>query len=188
MARLYIVVSGAAPASPTCPIPNGVNREIKYRAASFKRVVGDFQRIDFTLASRRSISESVDLGLRCALGARKCIQPKEHTQNPTSTDPNILSPRCPKVKIQSLESPTTTVRAARYLIVPVNTVRYGQSAKLAPPPLTTIYSRRPCFCPFQNLVELYVLEASENSTTSGCRESGVRPGIEDRKALQVPSS
>jgi uncharacterized protein (DUF433 family) len=66
----------------------------------------------------------------------------------------------PKVKFNPLEIPNYTVEeAARYLIVPVSTVRYWSIGETGAAPLTTIYSRRPLLLSFKNLVELYVLES-----------------------------
>lgn len=66
----------------------------------------------------------------------------------------------PKVKFNPLEIPNYTVEeAARYLIVPVNTVRYWTIGEVGAAPLTTLYSRRPLLLSFKNLVELYVLES-----------------------------
>jgi uncharacterized protein (DUF433 family) len=66
----------------------------------------------------------------------------------------------PKLKFSPLEIPNYTVEeAARYLIVPVSTVRYWSIGESSAAPLTTVYSRRPLLLSFKNLVELYVLES-----------------------------
>ena len=63
-------------------------------------------------------------------------------------------------KFNPLEIPNYTVEeAARYLIVPVSTVRYWTIGEAGAAPLTTVYSRQPLLLSFKNLVELYVLES-----------------------------
>jgi uncharacterized protein (DUF433 family) len=66
----------------------------------------------------------------------------------------------PRVNFNPLEIPNYTVEeAARYLIVPISTVRYWSIGETGAAPLTTVYSRRPLLLSFKNLVELYVLES-----------------------------
>jgi len=65
----------------------------------------------------------------------------------------------PRTKFDPLEIPNYTIEeAARYLLVPVSTVRYWTIGEATAAPLTTVYSRRPLLLSFKNLVELYVLE------------------------------
>jgi uncharacterized protein (DUF433 family) len=66
----------------------------------------------------------------------------------------------PKVGFNPLEIPNYTVdEAARYLLVPVSTVRYWTIGEAGTAPLTTVFSRRPLLLSFKNLIELYVLES-----------------------------
>ena len=59
-----------------------------------------------------------------------------------------------------LEIPNYTIdEAARYLLVPVSTIRYWTIGEAGAAPLTTTFSRRPLLLSFKNLVELYVLES-----------------------------
>jgi uncharacterized protein (DUF433 family) len=65
-----------------------------------------------------------------------------------------------KAGFNPLEIPNYTVEeAARYLLVPVSTVRYWTIGEANAAPLTTIFSRRPLLLSFKNLVELYVLQS-----------------------------
>jgi uncharacterized protein (DUF433 family) len=63
-------------------------------------------------------------------------------------------------RFNPLEIPNYTLEeAARYLLVPVSTVRYWTIGEAGAAPLTTIFSRRPPLLSFKNLVEMYVLES-----------------------------
>jgi uncharacterized protein (DUF433 family) len=65
-----------------------------------------------------------------------------------------------KAKFNPLEIPNYTVEeSARYLLVPISTVRYWTIGESGAAPLTSIFSRRPILLSFKNLVELYVLES-----------------------------
>jgi uncharacterized protein (DUF433 family) len=66
----------------------------------------------------------------------------------------------PKSSFNPWEIPNYTIEeAARYLLVPVSTVRYWAIGEASAAPLTTIFSRRPPLLSFKNLVELFVLES-----------------------------
>jgi uncharacterized protein (DUF433 family) len=70
------------------------------------------------------------------------------------------SPAMMRARFNVLEIPNYTVdEAARYLHVPVSTVRYWTLGESGAAPLTTVFSRRPLLLSFKNLVELYVLES-----------------------------
>jgi len=91
----------------------------------------------------------------------------------------------PKAKFNPLEIPNYTVEeAARYLIVPVSTVRYWTIGEAGAAPLTTLYSRRPLLLSFKNLVELYVLESLREFHDIGL--PGIRRSVEELR-IEKPS-
>src|SRR5271157_6002868 len=91
----------------------------------------------------------------------------------------------PRAKFNPLEIPNYTVEeAARYLIVPVSTVRYWSIGEAGAAPLTTVYSRRPLLLSFKNLVELYVLESLRESHDVGLPR--IRRSVEELR-IEKPS-
>ena len=91
----------------------------------------------------------------------------------------------PRAKFNPLEIPNYTVdEAARYLIVPVSTVRYWTIGETGAAPLTTVYSRRPLLLSFKNLVELYVLESLRESHDIGLPH--IRRSVEELR-IERPS-
>jgi uncharacterized protein (DUF433 family) len=90
-----------------------------------------------------------------------------------------------KVKFNPLEIPNYTVEeAARYLIVPINTIRYWTIGESGAAPLTTVYSRRPLLLSFKNLVELYVLESLKEFHDIGLPR--IRRSVEELR-IEKPS-
>ncbi len=91
----------------------------------------------------------------------------------------------PRTKFNPLEIPNYTVEeAARYLIVPITTVRYWSIGEAGAAPLTTVYSRRPLLLSFKNLVELYVLESLREFHDIGL--PGIRRSVEELR-IEKPS-
>jgi len=91
----------------------------------------------------------------------------------------------PKVNFNPLEIPNYTVEeAARYLIIPVSTVKYWSIGAAGAAPLTTIYSRRPLLLSFKNLVELYVLESLKEFHDIGLPR--IRRSVEELR-IEKPS-
>jgi uncharacterized protein (DUF433 family) len=91
----------------------------------------------------------------------------------------------PKLKFNPLEIPNYTVEeSARYLIVPVSTIKYWSIGGAGAAPLTTVYSRRPLLLSFKNLVELYVLESLKEFHDIGLPR--IRRSVEELR-IEKPS-
>lgn len=91
----------------------------------------------------------------------------------------------PRTNFNPLEIPNYTLdEAARYLLVPVSTVRYWSIGEAGAAPLTTIYSRRPPLLSFKNLVELYVLESLRHVHDIGLPR--IRRSVEELR-IEKPS-
>jgi len=90
-----------------------------------------------------------------------------------------------KTKFNALEIPNYTIEeAARYLLVPVSTVRYWTIGEAGAAPLTTIFSRKPPLLSFKNLVELYVLQTLREIHDIGL--SQIRRSVEELR-IEKPS-
>jgi uncharacterized protein (DUF433 family) len=91
----------------------------------------------------------------------------------------------PKVGFNPLEIPNYTVEeGARYLLVPVSTVRYWTIGESGAAPLTTVFSRRPLLLSFKNLVELFVLESLREIHDIGLPR--IRKSVEELR-IEKPS-
>jgi uncharacterized protein (DUF433 family) len=88
-------------------------------------------------------------------------------------------------KFNPLETPNYTVEeASRYLIVPVNTIRYWTIGEAGAAPLTSVFSRKPLLLSFKNLVELYVLESLRETHDIGLPK--IRRSVEELR-IERPS-
>ena len=104
---------------------------------------------------------------------------------PASVGFRYTFPAMPKATVDPLEIPNYTVEeAARYLLVPVNTIRYWTLGQTGAAPLTTVYSRKPLRLSFKNLVEIYVLESLREIHDIGLPR--IRRSIEELR-IEKPS-
>ena len=111
-------------------------------------------------------------------------RPQEFAE-PNTAGFRYTSASMPRLKFNPLEIPNYTVEeAARYLIVPISTVRYWSIGEAGAAPLTTVYSRRPLLLSFKNLVELYVLESLREAHDVGLPR--IRRSVEELR-IERPS-